>query len=54
MSTTKQRARSFPQLKRHGIRRLRDEWSDVTYEEFEGRHEVPEEIGTAALDWFLS
>ncbi len=26
---------------------------DVTYMEFEGAHEVPREIGSAALDWFL-
>jgi phospholipase/carboxylesterase len=27
---------------------------DVTYLEFDGAHEVPREIGSAALDWFLS
>lgn len=26
---------------------------DVTYVEFEGGHEVPSDIGTASLDWFL-
>ena len=26
---------------------------DVTYLEFDGGHEVPSEIGSAALDWFL-
>ncbi len=26
---------------------------DVTYLEFDGAHEVPREVGSAALDWFL-
>ena len=26
---------------------------DVTYEEFQGGHEIPSEIGDASLDWFL-
>jgi predicted esterase len=26
---------------------------DVTYEEFDGGHEVPSEISESALDWFL-
>lgn len=30
-----------------------DEGYDVTYQEFEGGHEVPSEISEAALDWFL-
>ena len=32
---------------------LRGEGYDVTYEEFQGGHEVPSEIGEASLDWFL-
>ena len=32
---------------------LRDSGYDVTYEEFDGGHEVPAEITEMALDWFL-
>ena len=32
---------------------LRDEGYEVTYEEFEGGHQVPREIAKAAVDWFL-
>lgn len=32
---------------------LRDQGYDVTYEEFDGGHEVPSAISEAALDWFL-
>jgi predicted esterase len=32
---------------------LRDAGYDVTYEEFEGPHQVPAAITEAALDWFL-
>lgn len=35
------------------VPRLQDAGYDVTYEEFEGGHEVPAAIGDAALDWFL-
>jgi len=33
---------------------FRDEGYEVEYVEFEGGHEVPPEIGSRALDWFLS
>jgi phospholipase/carboxylesterase len=33
---------------------FRDEGYEVEYREFEGGHEVPPEIGSEALDWFLS
>lgn len=32
---------------------LEDDGYDVTYVEFDGGHEVPGEIGSEALDWFL-
>ena len=32
---------------------LRDAGYDVTYEEFDGGHEVPADISEAALDWFV-
>jgi predicted esterase len=32
---------------------MREEGYDVTYEEFEGGHEVPAAISDGALDWFL-
>lgn len=32
---------------------LRDDGYDVTYQEFDGGHEVPASISEAALDWFL-
>jgi predicted esterase len=33
---------------------LRDAGYNVTYEEFDGAHEVPAEITESALDWFLA
>ena len=36
------------------VPRFRGEAYDVEYMEFEGGHEVPAEIGEAALDWFLA
>jgi phospholipase/carboxylesterase len=42
-------------LSRDGIvPTLREAGYEVRYEEFEGRHEVPAEIGGAALDWLLA
>lgn len=35
------------------VPRLRDDGYDVTYEEFDGGHEVPSTISESALDWFL-
>jgi hypothetical protein len=32
---------------------LRDAGYDVTYEEFDGSHNVPAAISESALDWFL-
>ena len=32
---------------------LRNEDYEVTFEEFDGGHEVPAEISESALDWFL-
>jgi phospholipase/carboxylesterase len=33
---------------------LRREGYDLRYEEFEGGHEVPAEVGAAALDWLMA
>jgi predicted esterase len=35
------------------VPRLREAGYDVTYEEFDGGHEVPAAISESALDWFL-
>ena len=35
------------------VPRLRDEGYEVTYNEFDGGHELPSEISEAALDWFI-
>jgi phospholipase/carboxylesterase len=35
------------------VPRLRKDGYDVTYQQFEGGHQVPAEISEAALDWFL-
>jgi predicted esterase len=32
---------------------MRDRGYDVTYQEFEGGHQVPAEVSEGALDWFL-
>lgn len=32
---------------------LRSAGYDVTYEEFDGGHEIPSAVGSASLDWFL-
>lgn len=36
------------------VPRFREAGYDVTYEEFDGRHEVPPEIAESSLDWFLT
>jgi phospholipase/carboxylesterase len=36
------------------VPRLREAGYDVTYEEFEGPHQVPAAISESALDWFLA
>jgi predicted esterase len=38
---------------RNVARRLHDARYDVTYGEFDGGHEVPADIGRAALQWFM-
>jgi phospholipase/carboxylesterase len=51
---TEDRALPIDKTSRRFVPELRDEGYDVTYQEFEGKHEISPRISHDALDWFLS